>query len=76
MIIAGILFLIGFLIGLSHGYPAIALASAIMTVAIFPLWLIRGELDLFSILVWIGYLFALQSGFMLGSYLGLPNDKS
>ncbi|WP_187640199.1 hypothetical protein [Bosea sp. F3-2] len=47
-----------------------------MTIAIFPLWLIRGELDLFSILVWIGYLFALQSGFMLGSYLGLPNDKS
>jgi len=76
MIIAGILFLIGFLIGLSHGYPAIVLASAIMTFVIFPLWLIRGELDLFSILVWIGYLFALQSGFMLGSYIGMPNDKS
>ena len=76
MIIAGILFLIGLLIGLSHGYPAILLASTVVTFIIFPLWLFRGELSLFSILLWIGYLFALQSGFMLGSYLGLPDDES
>lgn len=69
------MFLIGFLIGLSHGYPAIALASAAMTFGIFPFWLFRGELALFSVLVWIGYLFALQSGFMLGSYLGMSNDE-
>lgn len=70
------MFLVGFLIGLSHGYPAIVLASAIMTFVAFPLWLVRGELGLFSILVWIGYLFALQSGFMLGTYLGMSNDES
>ena len=74
MIIAGILFLMGLLIGLSYGYPAIVLASVAVTLVIFPTWVIRGEFGLFVVLVWIGYLFALQAGFMLGSYLGLPDD--
>lgn len=74
MIIAGILFLIGLLIGLSHGYPAIILASAAVTLVVFPAWIVRGEFGLFVVLVWIGYLFALQAGFMLGSYLGLPDE--
>jgi hypothetical protein len=74
MIIAGILFLVGLLIGLSHGYPAIVLASAAITLIIFPTWIIRGEFGLFVVLVWIGYLFALQAGFLLGGYLGLPDE--
>ena len=74
MIIAGILFLIGLMIGLSQGYPAIILASVLLTFVIFPLWLIRGELAFLSILIWIGYLAALQSGFLLGGYLVLPDD--
>lgn len=74
MIIAGIMFLIGLLIGLSHGYPAIILASAAVTLVVFPAWIFRGEFGLFVVLVWIGYLFALQAGFMLGSYLGLPDE--
>ncbi|MCO5093081.1 hypothetical protein [Bosea sp. (in: a-proteobacteria)] len=72
MVIAGILFPIGFLIGLNRGYPAIVLASALVTLVVFPAWLIRGELGLFTILVWAGYLFALQAGFLLGGYCGLP----
>jgi hypothetical protein len=44
MIIAGILFLIGLLIGLSRGYPAILLASAAVTLIAFPTWIIRGAL--------------------------------
>lgn len=75
MIIAGILFLLGILIGLSYGYPAIVVASAALTVFFFPLWLIRGELGLFSIFVWGGYLLALQSGFLLGGYLATPDDE-
>ncbi len=74
MIIAGILFLAGMLIGLSGGYPAILLASAVVTAAVFSIWLIHGELDVFSLFIWIGYMFALQSGFVLGGYLGLPAD--
>jgi hypothetical protein len=76
MIIAGILFLIGLLIGLSHGYPAIILASVAVTLVAFPTWIIRGEFGLFVVLVWIGYLFALQAGFLLGSYLGLPEETA
>lgn len=74
MIIAGTLFLIGLLIGLSRGYAAIILASAAVTLIAFGAWIIRGEFGLFVILVWIGYLFALQAGFLLGSYLGLPDE--
>ncbi len=75
MIIAGILFLIGLLIGLSRGYPAILLASAALTLIAFPTWIIRGEFGLFVMLVWIGYLFALQAGFLLGGYFALPEEK-
>lgn len=74
MIVAGILFLIGLLIGLSRGYPAILLASSAVTLTAFPAWLIRGEFGLFVVLVWIGYLFALQAGFLLGCYIGLPDE--
>ncbi|RYE34827.1 MAG: hypothetical protein EOP23_03140 [Hyphomicrobiales bacterium] len=74
MIIAGTLFLIGLLIGLSRGYPAILLASVAVTLLAFPAWIIRGEFGLFVVLVWIGYLFALQAGFLLGGYLGLPDE--
>ncbi|MDX3809462.1 hypothetical protein ACXIUS_07000 [Bosea thiooxidans] len=74
MIIAGILFLLGILIGLSYGYPAIVIASAALTVFFFPLWLIRGEFSFFSVFIWIGYLFALQSGFLLGGYFATPDD--
>lgn len=76
MIIAGILFLIGLLIGLSRGYPAIIFASAAVTLIAFPTWIIRGEFGLFVVLVWIGYLFALQAGFLLGGYLGLPEETA
>lgn len=71
MVIACILFLIGILIGLSYGYIAIILATAGVTALFFPLWLIWSELTVFAILIWIGYLFSLQSGFLVGSYLGM-----
>jgi hypothetical protein len=54
----------------------VILASAAVTLVAFPTWLIRGELDLFTGLVWIGYLFALQAGFLLGGYCGLPAPET
>jgi len=75
MIIAGILFLAGLVIGLWSGYPAILTTSILVTVAAFSTWLIRDELGFFSVLIWIGYLFALQSGFVLGGYLSVPPDE-
>lgn len=74
MIIAGILFLVGILIGLSYSYIAILAASAVLVVAMVLLWLILGSLTLFSIFVLIGYLAALQSGYLLGAYLGAKDD--
>lgn len=74
MIIAGILFLMGILIGLSYNYLAIIAASLAMTLIMFPLWVIRAEFSFFSILVWIGYLFAIQSGFLVGGYVRTEDD--
>lgn len=74
MIIAGILFLAGLVIGLWSGYPAILTVSILVTVAQFSTWIIRDELGVFSLPIWIGYLFALQSGFVLGGYLSVPAD--
>lgn len=74
MIIAGILFLIGALIGLAYGYAAIITASAAVTVLFFSVWIMRGEFGAFTVLIWIGYLFALQSGFLLGAYLATADD--
>lgn len=75
MIIAGILFLIGILIGLSYNYLAIIAASLAMTLVMIPLWLVRDEFGFFSILVWVGYLFALQSGFLVGGYVRTEDDS-
>jgi hypothetical protein len=74
MIIAGILFLVGILIGLSYRFMAILAASLAMTLVIVPLWLMRDELTFFSLFVWIGYLFALQSGYLVGGYVGTETE--
>lgn len=74
MIIAGILFLGGVLIGLSYNYLAIIAASLAMTLIMVPLWAFRGEFGAFSILVWVGYLFAIQSGFLVGGYVRTQDD--
>ena len=74
MIIAGILFLVGILIGLSYNFLAIIAASLAVTLVMIPLWLVRDEFGFFSILVWIGYLFALQSGFLLGGYIRTEDE--
>ena len=74
MIIAGIVFLVGILIGLSYGYIAILAASVVLAVAMVLLWLIVDSFTLFSIFVLIGYLAALQSGYLLGAYLGTKDD--
>ena len=76
MIIAGILFLAGLLIGLrGGGYPAILTTSLLATVAIFSLWLVHDEFQFFSLFIWTGYMFALQGGFVLGGYLSTPADE-
>ncbi|KPH81171.1 hypothetical protein [Bosea vaviloviae] len=74
MIIAAILFLIGILIGLTCNFLAIIAASLAMTLVMVPLWLVRGEFGFFSVLVWVGYLFALQSGFLVGGYVRTEDD--
>ena len=75
MIIAAILFITGLLIGLSYNYLAIIAACLVMTLIMVPLSLVRDEFGVFSILVWIGYLFAIQSGFLVGGYVRTGGDS-
>jgi hypothetical protein len=76
MIIAGILFLLGILIGLSYRFMAILAASLAMTLVMIPLWLMRAELTFFSLFVWIGYLLALQTGYLVGGFVGTQDDPA
>ncbi|WP_146056014.1 hypothetical protein [Bosea psychrotolerans] len=62
------------MIGLSYSYIAILAASIVLAVAMVVLWLTLDSLTLFSIFVLIGYLAALQSGYLLGAYLGTKDD--
>jgi hypothetical protein len=69
MTVAGILFLSGILIGLFGSSFGLIAASLVTTLVMIVLWAMRGELGLFSILIGLGYLFALQSGFLVGGYV-------
>lgn len=69
MIIAGILFCVGMLIGLSYHYVAIILVSFLTVAMMSLLWLALGQFQAFSLLILLGYLFALQSGYLLAAYL-------
>lgn len=73
MLIALVLFLFGIFIGLSYRPAAILIASLATTSTMLTLWGLRGELGFFSLFVLVGYLFALQGGYLLGSYLGLDD---
>jgi len=74
MIIALLLFLVGIGLGLSCRYAAILGASVLTTLAMLVLWGLRGELGFFSVFVLLGYLLALQSGYLLGGYLGTGDE--
>lgn len=74
MIVAALLFMIGTLIGWLYTYLAIVAASVSMTLVIVPVWALRNELSWFSILVWFGYLCALQSGYLFGGFLHADDD--
>lgn len=74
MLIALVLFFFGLLLGWSYRPAAIVFASLATTATMLTLWGLRGELGFFSLFVVIGYLFALQGGYLLGSYLGIDDD--
>jgi hypothetical protein len=54
---------------------AIISASIVMTVTMISLWAAHGELTFFSLFVWTGYLLALQSGYLVGGYVGTEDDS-
>lgn len=74
MIIAIVLFGIGIFLGFRYSYAAVLSASVVTIVAMLGLWGWLGELKPFSALVLIGYLFALQSGYLAGAYIGTPDE--
>ena len=74
MVIAGILFCVGMLVGLSYHYVVIILVSILTVIAMSLLWLALGQFQAFSLLILLGYLFALQSGYLLAAYLRAGRD--
>lgn len=75
MLIAGILFITGVLFGLNYNFLFLIFASALIVFVVFVQWLAEDHLTYFNILILIGYLAALQSGYLVGSYLGMKGDS-
>lgn len=71
MIIALALFFAGIFLGLSYRPASVMAASLATALTMLTLWGLRGEFGFFSLFVLVGYLLALQSGYLLGGYLGI-----
>lgn len=75
MIIAFTLFVVGILCGWHFSLIGVIAASIIVTAAALAMWIAIDALSAFSALVWVGYLFALQSGYLVGAYIGPADDR-
>ncbi|MGH1571234.1 hypothetical protein ACRAWG_11750 [Methylobacterium sp. P31] len=76
MIIAAVLFLLGFLIGWLCGIvSALCLSSAVILILSLLTFLVFAEIDLLHVLLLFSYLLAHQAGYLLGAYLGAEPDE-
>lgn len=76
MIVAAVLFFIGFLMGwLCNILAALCLSSAVIFILSLLTFLIFAGLDILHLLVVFGYLLAHQAGYLLGAYLGVEPDE-
>lgn len=69
MIAAACLFCAGCLIGIYFRPAAIAAFSCLATLFFAVVWIARGEVTGFSLLIWLAYMTATQAGYLIGSYV-------
>jgi hypothetical protein len=69
MIIALVLAIIGLYLGFNSTVFVIIPVGIVFTISIFSYWAATGLLDLMKIAIWIGYISALNAGFLVGVLL-------
>lgn len=74
MLVALILFLSGFAVGLYGRVLAILALSGLVGILSVVVWTGRGDLSVVGVLVLFGHLAALQAGYLLGAYLRVRAD--
>jgi hypothetical protein len=76
MLVAALLFLIGWYIGRSYSVMIIAMTSSVVMLTAGAIFFTVNGLDLLHVLITLGYLTAHQSGYLVGAYLnaGVENQ--
>ncbi|MCJ2136671.1 hypothetical protein MKK69_21915 [Methylobacterium sp. J-026] len=69
MLVAAMLFLVGWLIGRSYTVVVLAMTSSVIMFTALTIFVTRYEIDLLHVLITVGYLAAHQSGYLLGAYM-------
>ena len=76
MVVAALLFLVGWLIGRSYSVIVVAMTSSVILFAAMTIIMSVYGMDLLRVLIVIGYLTAHQAGYLLGAYLsGCPENS-
>lgn len=76
MIVTALLFAAGILMGLRLRVSALVAASVVLSCGLFAAWWLRDEFDDLKGLVWLAWLTALQTGYVVGGYLGAGPDRT
>ncbi|KAA0121683.1 hypothetical protein CIW48_22135 [Methylobacterium sp. P1-11] len=75
MVVAALLFFLGWLIGRSYSVIVITVTSSVVMFAAMTIFMSVYGLDLLHVLIMLGYLTAHQAGYLLGAYLhGYPES--
>ena len=76
MLVAALLFFVGWLIGRSYSAIVIAMTSSVVMFTVITIFMSVYGLDLLHVLIMLGYLTAHQAGYLLGAYLtGYPESN-
>ncbi|PTM41485.1 hypothetical protein [Bosea sp. 124] len=76
MLIAIALFVVGFAISLTARVFVLVPVCAFVVIGFLTAWCILGELDGFRVAVLIGYIFALNTGYVVGAAVGQGASSS
>lgn len=69
MLVAVMLFLVGWLVGRTYTVVILVMTSSVIMLTSLMIFITTYSLDLFHVLITLGYLGAHQSGYLLGAFM-------
>ncbi len=67
MLIAAVLFGVGFMLSRRARILVLAPVATLVSICLVTFWLVYEELDWFKVAILFGYIFALNSGYLVGA---------